>query len=133
MAKVSASVELILDAMKCSSENKKGVVMADGHRVGDGASCSEVKESPCVMLPLSQDPRGRRALRRTGLAWFLMSQMAGALHPRAHCRQMAVLNSLFVLRLIIHGDIFYILLYPCLYLSQAPGVTWPGFTSLTRH
>lgn len=26
-----------------------------------------------------------------------------------------------------------ILLYPCLYLSQAPGVMWPAFTSLTRH
>lgn len=51
-------------------------------------------------------PEAETGTQENRLAWFLMSQMAGALHLRAHCRQMAVLNSLFVLRLIMHGDIF---------------------------
>lgn len=35
-AKVSASMEQILDTSKCSAENKDGVVIASGHRVGGG-------------------------------------------------------------------------------------------------
>lgn len=40
LAKISASVELIQEAIKCSAENEKGVVMADGHRVEGRASWS---------------------------------------------------------------------------------------------
>lgn len=85
----------------CSAESQKAVVMADDHRAGDGASCSVVKESPCVMV--TSEPRPEGDLGRLSV---LMSLRSGGWHLRAHCKHTAALRSLFTLRLIILGDIF---------------------------
>lgn len=59
MAKVSASMELILDTVKCSAEKKEGVVTASDHRVGGGASHSVVKEGTCAVVISEPRPEGR--------------------------------------------------------------------------
>lgn len=117
----------------CSAESQKAVVMADDHRAGDGASCSVVKESPCVMVTSEPRPEGDM-----GRLSVLMSLRSGGWHLRAHCKQRAALRSLSKVSIHFkaHNTWGYILilLYPCLCVSQAPGVMQPRLTSnLTRH
>lgn len=65
MAKVSASVELILDTIKCPAEKKEGVVMAS-NRVRGGASYSVAEESPCLVVTSELRPKGTdRAVLQT--------------------------------------------------------------------
>ena len=89
--------------MTCAlQKSQKAVVMADGHRAEDGATCSVVKKVPVWWMRLSQDPRGT-----WGGPSVLMSLRSRGWHLRAHCKQTAALKSLFTLRLTIHGDIFW--------------------------
>lgn len=107
MAKVFASLELILDTIKCPTKNKDGVVMASS-RVRCGASYSVAEESPCAVVTSDLRPKGRWSHSQEWGCLRLSSQGAGAselitgrllfkCHPRL---------SPHFLRLIINGGIF---------------------------